>query len=112
MPTPSCNPWPDNTVRFSDQQTACREPSTGVGLYELLDATFLATVIDALQRLAVAGVTGAQPLTDYNVCDGETNAKNAYCSLNDTTLPIQTNTAEQKQVVLWQLGNLLCANNA
>ncbi len=112
MALPNCNPWASNTVRDSDQQVACTERSGRADQYELEEATFFATVIDSLQRLAKASVSGWQPLSAYNACDGESNAHNAYCVLNPVSLPMQTITTEQKQIILWQLANALCANNA
>lgn len=112
MPLPDCDPWPANTVRFSQQQAACVEHSGRAGEQELPDVTAWLTVIDSLQRLAVDGVTGAQPLSEYRKCEGEANAHNAYVQLMALSPPIQANVAELKQVALWQLGNLLCGNNA
>ena len=78
----------------------------------MLDMQFFAAVIDVLQRLAVDGVAGFQLLSAYNSCDGEQNSKNAFCSIGNITLPWQFNKAELKQMILWQLANPLCANNA
>jgi hypothetical protein len=108
MPLPSCNPWASNTVRFSDQIAACRETSSRALETELHEVTFLLTVIDALERRA-KGATGTfQPLTAYNQCDGEANAKNAFCSLNFLSPPFQADKSELKQIILWQLANGLC----
>lgn len=105
MALPATNPWPANTVRFSDQQAACRETSSRALDYELEDMTFLLTVIDALQRRAVGGTGTFQPLANYNACDGEANAHNAYCSLNFLSAPFQADKAELKQIILWQVAN-------
>lgn len=75
----------------------------------MLDTQFLLAIIDANERLAQAGVEGFQPLSAYLSCDGEENARNAVCAIGNITPPIQANTAELKQIVLWQLGNPLCA---
>lgn len=108
MPLPSCNPWTANTVRFSDQQAACREKSARAADFEMLDTQFFLAVIDGFQRLAAAGVAGFQPLSAYLACEGEANAKNAQCAIGNLTPPVQVNTAELKQIILWQLGNGLC----
>lgn len=112
MALPTCNPWTSNTARFSNQQVACRETSARAANFELLGPNFLLGVIDALQRLGVGGVEGFQLLDAYNPCDGEANASNAQCALRNLTPPFQYNEAEAKQIILWQLGNALCANNA
>jgi len=112
MPLPNCNPWISNTVRFSDQQAACKERSAQASANELPDVTFLLTVLDALQRLAVDGVAGFELLDAYNQCDGEANSHNAYAQLITLSAPVQSNKAELKQMILWQLANPLCANNA
>lgn len=75
----------------------------------MLDMQFLLAVLDGFQRLAVAGVEGFQPLSAYTVCDGEANARNASCAIGNITPPFQANSAELKQIILWQLGNGLCA---
>jgi len=80
--------------------------------WELLDPTFLATVLDALQRLARAGVTGFQPLANLTLCDAEANASNAHCALQFVTLPVQFDPVNVKQQILWALGAALCTNNA
>jgi len=112
MALPTCNPWASNTIRSSDQLAACRESTPRAGFYELEDLTFLALVLDALQRLAVAGVTGFSNLTNSTQCDVDENAHNAYCAANPISLPIQFNSAEIKALIEWQLGNALCANAA
>lgn len=112
MALPSCNPWVSNTVRDSDQLAACREATPRAGQFELEDLTFLALVLDALQRLAVAGVEGFTNITQSNQCDVDENAHNAYCAVNAVSLPIQFNSAEIKALIEWQLGNALCNNNA
>lgn len=112
MPLPTCDPWVNNTLRQSDQIAACRGNSGQADAYELPDETFLYTVIDALQRLAVDGVAGFSNLSQYIACEGETNARLAYARLVQTTLPIQASKSEAKQIILWQLGAALCANNA
>lgn len=109
MPLPTCNPWGDNTVRFSQQQAACRESSARAEQFKLLLPQFLLAVIDANERLAQAGVDGFQPLSEYLACDGEANAKNAQCAVRDITPPFQANDNELMQIILWQLGNGLCA---
>lgn len=108
MPLPECNPWPANTVRFSDQQAACRERSSRALDHELQDITFLLTVIDALERKAQGAPGTFRALTAYTNCEGEGNAKNAYCALNALSPPIQADAAELKQIILWQLANGLC----
>lgn len=112
MPLPTCNPWTSNTVRFSDQQAACRERSGRADQYEMLNPNFMLAVLDAFQRLAVAGVTGFQPLANYLACEGEANAHNAQCAIQPISPPMQYTEAEIKQIILWQAGNALCANNA
>jgi hypothetical protein len=109
---PTCNPFPANTVPESSQLSACKPVSAMAAQWELLDSTFLATVLDALQRLAVAGVEGFENLSAYEVCDGDANASNAHCALQFVTLPVQFDPTNVKQQILWQLGNALCANNA
>ncbi len=108
MPTPSCDPWPANTVRFSAQQAACRETSSRALDFEMLDMQFLLTVIDALERRAQGADGNFLPLTDYTACDGEANAKNAQCAIGNLTPPFQADAAELKQIILWQLANGLC----
>lgn len=112
MPLPVCNPWTSNTVRSSDQVAACKESSSAAAQWELLDPNFMLFVLDALQRLAVAGVEGFQNLSQYLVCDGEANASNLHCAGQFLTPPVQYNSAEIKQIIAWQLANALCANNA
>lgn len=112
MPLPTCDPWPANTLRQSDQVAACRGNSGQADAYELPDETFLYLVIDSLQRLAVDGVAGFANLSQYLACEGETNARLAYARLVQTTLPVQASKSEAKQIILWQLGAALCANNA
>jgi hypothetical protein len=109
---PDCNPWPDNTVPASSQQSACAEIGAMAAQWELLDSTFLATVLDSLLRLAQAGVTGFQPLTNLTLCDAEANASNAHCALQFVTLPIQFDPTNAKQQILWLLGNAMCENDA
>lgn len=109
MALPDCNPWPDNTVLTTDQVAACKETSSRAADHEMLEMQFLLAVIDALQRLAVADVDGFQPLSAYLVCEGEENARNAVCAMGNITPPFQANSAELKQIILWQLGNGLCA---
>ena len=112
MALPTCNPWTSNTVRDSQQIAACKEKSARAGGQELQDVTFLLTVLDSLQRLAVIGAEGFQNLSGYNQCDGEANAHNAYVQLNELSPPIQANSAELKQLILWQLANPMCLLNA
>lgn len=112
MPLPTCDPWITNTLRQSDQVAACRGNSGQADAYELPDEIFLYLVIDSLQRLAVDGVAGFSNLSQYLSCEGETNARLAYARLVQTTLPIQASKSESKQIILWQLGAALCANNA
>lgn len=112
MPLPTCNPWPANTVRFSDQLAACLGRSSGAGPNELPEETFLAVVLDSLQRLAARGVTGFQNLTQYQPCEGEANAHQAFAQFNFVSLPIQASATQLKQQILWQLGNALCGNSA
>jgi len=112
MGQPTCNPWIANTIRQSDQLSARRQNSAKASTYELPDETFLAAVIDALQRLAVKGVTGFQNITTYNNCDGERTAHDANVQFMQVSLPIQTATTQQKQQILWQLASALCANAA
>ncbi len=107
-----CDSWPTNTIRDSAQIVACRETTPRAGFYALEQATFNALVLDALQRLAVAGVEGFTNLSNGTKCDIDENAHNAYCAVNATSLPIQTNTDEQQAFILWALNNALCANNA
>lgn len=74
----------------------------------MLDMQFLLAVIDALERKA-QGATGTfRALTDYTMCDGEANARNAACAIGNITPPFQADKAELKQIILWQLGNGLC----
>lgn len=107
-----CNSWPASTIRDSAQIVACRENTPRAGFYALEQATFNALVLDALQRLAVAGVEGFTNLANGNQCDIDENAHNAYCVVNPVSLPIQTNTDEQQAFILWALNAALCANNA
>lgn len=46
------------------------------------------------------------------MCDSENNAHSAYVQINGISAPIQANSAELKQMILWQLANPLCALNA
>lgn len=112
MPLPTCNPWPANTVRFSDQISACLAKSAGAGPNELPEEVFLAVVLDSLQRLAVDGVAGFQNLNQYVVCEGEANAHQAFAQFNFVSLPIQASASQLKQQILWMLANPLCANSA
>jgi len=112
MPIPTCDPWPSNTIRQSDQIVACREVTPKAGQYALEQATFNALVLDALQRLAVKGITGFPNLSTAVKCDLDANARAAYVQVNPVSLPIQTNTDEQQAYVLWALGQALCANAA
>lgn len=109
---PTCNPWTSNTVKASSQQSACADIGAMAAQWELLDPTFLATVLDALQRLAQAGVTGFQPLANMNLCDANANASNAHCALQFVTLPVQFDPVNVKQQILWMLANPLCENDA
>lgn len=74
----------------------------------MLDTQFLLAVIDALERKAQGAAGTFRALSLYLACDGEENARNADCAMGNITPPIQANTAELKQIVLWQLGNGLC----
>lgn len=112
MAIPSCDSWVANTIRQSDQVAACRGNSGQADAYELPDEIFNYIVIDALQRLAVRGITGFPNLSQYLACEGETNSRLAYDRFVQTTLPIQASKSEAKQIILWQLGAALCANNA
>ncbi len=112
MALPSCNPWSSNTVRFTDQQAACLENSGRAAEYQLLGPNFHLAVLDALQRLAAAGVAGFSQLSLYTACDGEANAHNAQCAIDPISPPMQYNDAEIEQIILWQLGNALCVNGA
>lgn len=112
MAIPTCNPWPANTIRQSDQITACRETTPRAGFYALEQATFNALVLDALQRLAVKGVTGFTNLANATRCDIDNNAHNAYVQVNPVSLPLQANTDEQQAYILWALGSALCVNGA
>ena len=112
MGLPNCNPWLANTIRQSDQLSAFRQNSALASTYELPDETFFAMVIDALQRLAVAGVTGFENIEGYSNCDGERTAHDANVQFMQTGLPIQTATTQQKQQITWLLANALCANAA
>lgn len=112
MALPTCNPWTSNTVRQSQQVAACNERSARAAGQELEDVTFLLTVLDSLQRLAVKGATGFQNLSAYIRCDGEANAHNAYVQLNELSAPIQANSTELKQLILWQLANPMCSLGA
>lgn len=82
------------------------------GSQELPEITFLLTVLDSLQRLAVVSAAGFQNLSALERCDNEANAHNAYVQLNETSAPIKANAAELKQIILWQLANPLCALSA
>ena len=114
MPIPTCNPWVNSptTIRDSDQIVACRETTPRAGFYALEQPTFNALVLDALQRLAAAGVTGFTDLANATECDLDTNAREAYVRVNAVSLPLQTNTDQQQAYILWALGNALCVNNA
>lgn len=112
MAIPSCDPWGSNTIRDSAQIVACRETTPRAGFYALEQATFNAMVLDALQRLAQAGVAGFTNLSNASECDLDENAHNAYVQVRDVSLPLQTDTDEQQAYILWALGNALCANNA
>lgn len=109
MPFPTCDPWPDNTILTTGQVAACKERSARAADHEMLDTQFLLALVDGFQRLAAAGVEGFEDLADFHICDAEENARNAVCVMGNITPPIQANTAELKQIVLWQLGNALCA---
>jgi hypothetical protein len=112
MALPTCNPWTNNTIRDSDQVAACKERSALAGSQELQDVTFLLTVLDSLQRLAVVSAEGFENLSAYEMCDAEVNAHEAYVKINTLSPPIQANSAELKQMILWQLANPLCLLNA
>lgn len=108
----TCNAFADNTVRQSDQISACLPKSALAATRELPEETFLLTVLDALQRLAVGGVEGFVNLNTYDMCEAETNANNASCALLPLSAPVQTDATEIKQQILWMLGNALCTNGA
>lgn len=112
MAIPSCDPWGANTIRASERIVASRETTPRAGEYELEEETFLALVLDSVQRLAVKGVTGFPNLSTAEVCDLDANAHNAYVQVNPVSLPIQSNSAQLKAYVLWALGQALCANSA
>lgn len=107
-----CDAWTNNTVRQTDQISACLPKSALAATLELPEEIFLAVVLDALQRLAVDGVAGFVNLSTYNNCDGEENANNAQCKFMPLSLPVQTSKTEQKQQVLYLLGRALCTNGA
>ncbi len=111
---PSCDPWTAaaTSIRQSDQIVACRETTPRAGQFALEQATFNALVLDALQRLATAGVAGFTNLSNATQCDLDANARAAYVRVNPVSLPIQTNTDEQQAYILWALGNALCVNGA
>lgn len=108
MPFPSCNPWTANTIRTSDQVAACRERSARAADHEMLDVPFLLAVIDALERKAAGAAGTFRALSLYIACEGEENARNAACAMANISPPFQANSAELKQIILWQLGNGLC----
>lgn len=108
----SCNAWDGNTVRVTDQISACLPKSALGAMRELSEETFLYAVLDALQRLAVAGVEGFVNLNTYDMCDAEINAKNASCALTTLSAPVQAEATEIKQQILWLLGNPLCTLDA
>lgn len=108
----SCNAFANNTVRQTDQISACLPKSALAATRELPEELFLYAVLDALQRLAVSDVTGFVNLSTYDMCDAEKNAANAYCALRELSAPIQAEATEIKQQILWLLGNALCTNNA
>lgn len=87
---------------------ACKETSSRAADFEMLDTQFLLAVIDALERKAQGADGEFQPLSEYTACDGEANARHAVCAMGNITPPFQANTAELKQIILWQLGNALC----
>lgn len=104
--------WAANTVRNTAQTSACLDKSALAATFELPLETFLAVVLDALQRLAVDGVAGFQPLANYDMCDGENNANKANCKFMPLSLPIEADPTEMKQQILWLLGAALCTNGA
>lgn len=106
-----CSPWNAQSVRNSDQTVACIESSALASQWQLPRVTFLLVVANALQRLGLGAVGGFAPLSDYTACDGEANANNLFVCLNSLSAPIQANEAELEQIIAWQLGNALCANN-
>ena len=104
--------WANNTIRNTAQTSACLDKSALSATHELPEEIFLAVVLDALNRLAVDGVAGFQPLANYEMCDAETNANKAQCKFMPVSLPIETDATEQKQQILWLLGAALCTNGA
>jgi hypothetical protein len=112
MALPTCDPWPANTVNSTDQQAACTQNSAMAAQWQLLGPNFKLFVLDALQRLARAGVEGFQQLSQFQVCDGEANARNLHCAGQFVTPPFQYEEAQIDQIIAWQLANALCANNA
>lgn len=91
------------------QVAACRETSSRALDFEMLNMQFLLAVIDALERKAQGADGEFQPLSEYTACDGEANARAAACAMGNITPPFQADEAELKQIILWQLGNGLCA---
>lgn len=108
-----CNPWVNHKlVSDAAHVAACKQESARAAQFQLDPITFMAVVLSALERLAVDGVTGFQLLSAYSNCDGEQNASNAYVCNTALSLPFATDPVMLQQIILWQLGNALCENDA
>lgn len=108
----TCDPFSNNTLANSAQISSCQQKNPLLATYELSEEVFLAVILDMLQRLAVAGVAGFQPLTDYIACDSQKVSNEAFCKFANYTLPINFDPTEVKAQVLWMLGAPVCENEA
>lgn len=99
----TCDAFAENTVRDTQQTADCKQTTTGLEEYGVLDNQFLLLVLDSLERLGIGPTLAA-----IAMCDAEAALKNANCAVDLITSPGNIDEQKLKALILLKLNEELC----